>query len=172
MGVWDLLDFSAFAKVWRYGSIAYMILTIHTDGAARGNPGQAGAGAVIEVQSEKSASGGKVQRYRLKSYLGVATNNRAEYRAVLFALEKAHALIKEHNLEVERIVCYSDSELMVKQLTGKYKVKDSELAQLFVKVWNISQKLPKIEYKHIARAQNKEADRLANEAIDKHAPIV
>ena len=143
-----------------------MTLVIHTDGAARGNPGEGGIGATIEYGNEKR---------RYKSYIGRTTNNKAEYSALLFALEKARELILEQSLEIERIVCYSDSELLVRQLTGKYKVKNGQLAQLFVKVWNVSQSLPKLRYKHVPRTQNKEADKLANEAIDEakvYAPIV
>src|SRR3990167_4056357 len=143
-----------------------MTLVIHTDGAARGNPGEGGIGATIEYGNGKR---------RYKSYIGKTTNNKAEYSALLFALEKARELILEQSLEIERIVCYSDSELLVRQLTGKYKVKNGQLAQLFVKVWNVSQSLPKLRYKHVPRTQNKEADKLANEAIDEakvYAPIV
>lgn len=139
-----------------------MILTLYTDGAARGNPGPGGLGVVIQAG---------VKTWQFKKYLGETTNNKAEYCAMLFALEKARELISTHHLEVERIVCYSDSELMVCQLTGEYKVKDVELGVLFVKVWNASQRLPKIEYRHIPRSQNKEADSLANEAIDQ-TPLV
>ncbi|MBI5765600.1 ribonuclease HI family protein [Candidatus Falkowbacteria bacterium] len=124
---------------------------LHTDGGARGNPGPAGIGVVLEIGKEKKL---------FKKYIGEATNNQAEYRALILGLEKA----KEFG--VEEIKCYLDSELVVKQLNREYKVKDKGLAPLFVKIWNLAQGFKKISYKHIFREQNKLADRLVNEAID------
>ena len=143
-----------------------MIIKIYTDGAARGNPGSGGVGAVV-------ALGGQV--HQLKKYLGETTNNRAEYHALILALEETTKLVQAQKLEVEKIICYSDSELMVKQMKQEYKVKDRELGKLFVRVWNLAQKLSNVEYRHIRREKNKIADKLANEAIDDHdqfAPIV
>lgn len=134
-----------------------MIINVYTDGAARGNPGPGAAGALIECSN---------QTCRLKKYLGQTTNNRAEYQALILALEKVEQWIKDQRLEVEKIVCYSDSELLVKQLNRHYKVKDPELARLFVQVWNLVQKLPKVEFHHVPRERNKLADKLANQAID------
>ena len=124
---------------------------LHTDGGARGNPGPAGIGAVLEID-------GKSHGY--KKYIGEGTNNQAEYKALILGLEKA----KEYG--VEEIECLLDSELVVKQLNREYKVKDKDLAVLFVKVYNLSQQFKKITFKHIYREQNKEADKLVNEAID------
>ena len=134
-----------------------MTLTIHTDGAARGNPGPAGIGAVIQYGADQE---------RYYNYLGKTTNNRAEYEALLFALIKAQKLIQQKGLEVSEVVCYSDSELLVKQLNREYKVKEEELAKLFVQVWNKAQELPKVAFVHVRREKNKEADKLANIAID------
>lgn len=136
-----------------------MILTINTDGAARGNPGEAGIGVVIKWN-------GAARRY--KKYLGVATNNRAEYEALVFALIKTRAIIARERLEIEKIICYSDSELMVRQMRREYKVRNYELARLFAHVLNAALAIPKIEYIAIPRSQNKDADRLANEAVDGH----
>ncbi|MFH1712696.1 MAG: ribonuclease HI family protein [Candidatus Jacksonbacteria bacterium] len=134
-----------------------MMLKIYTDGAAQGNPGPAGAGAVIQA-------GGQVYHY--KKYLGETTNNRAEYQALILALEKTGKLISQNRLEIDKIICYSDSELLVRQLRREYKVKDKILGSLFVKICNMSQDLPPIEYRHILREKNKQADKLANAAID------
>jgi len=134
-----------------------MILSIYTDGAARGNPGPGGAGAIIKTEQNK---------YQFKKYLGKTTNNKAEYQALILALQKARHLIKQKNFEIKKIICYSDSELLVRQLKREYKVKNADLVKLFVKVWNISHDLPKIEYHHIPREKNKQADKLANLAID------
>lgn len=126
---------------------------LHTDGGARGNPGPAGIGAVLKF-------GDKEHCY--KRYIGEATNNQAEYRALILGLEKAR------ELGASEVECRLDSELVVKQLNREYRVKDRDLAQLFVQVWNLSQGFKKAVFKHIFREQNKLADRLVNEAIDEH----
>jgi ribonuclease HI len=124
---------------------------LHTDGGARGNPGPAGIGAVLEYEGS---------RYLLKEYIGPATNNQAEYRAVIMGLAKA----KE--LGADEADVYLDSELVQQQLSGFYKVKNQDLGGLFVKVWNLSQGFKKIKYIHIYREENKSADKLVNQAID------
>ena len=126
---------------------------IYTDGGARGNPGPAGIGVVIWNKNELLGS--------YSEYIGKATNNQAEYSAVVLALEKA----KE--LEIESIDFFLDSELVVRQLKREYKVKDENLAKLFVKIWNLSSAFKEITYTHIRREKNKEADKLVNEALDK-----
>ncbi|MFH0951547.1 MAG: ribonuclease HI family protein [bacterium] len=129
-------------------------LIIHTDGGARGNPGSAGIGVMIKDDKGKEVK-------TIAKYLGRATNNQAEYQAVLAGIEAA---IKLKATEVE---FYLDSELVVKQLNREYKVKNLELQPLFVKVYNHSLKFKKISFRHIRREQNKEADALANLAMDK-----
>ena len=123
---------------------------IYTDGGARGNPGPAGIGVFIKDVAE------------YKEYIGKATNNQAEYRAVILALEKA----KE--LGGEELDFYLDSELVVKQIKREYKVKHPNLAPLFLKVWNLSMGFKKVSFTHVRREKNKQADRLVNEAIDEH----
>lgn len=125
-------------------------LTIFTDGGARGNPGPAGIGVFIEGVGE------------YKKYIGETTNNQAEYKAVILALEKAK------DLEAEELDFYLDSELVVKQLKREYRVRDAGLAELFVKVWNLRAEFKKVTFTHIRRERNKDADRLVNEAIDQH----
>jgi ribonuclease HI len=124
---------------------------IHTDGGARGNPGPAGIGVVLKLGDLS---------HEFKKYIGQATNNQAEYRALILGLEKAQ------EFRAQEIECFLDSELVVKQLNREYKVKDRDLAPLFIKVWNLSLSFKKASFKHIFREQNKEADRLVNEAID------
>lgn len=126
---------------------------IHSDGGARGNPGPAAIGAVIVSEDGLIAE-------EISKTIGSTTNNQAEYQAILAALEAAHAL------GAEQADCYLDSELVVKQLNHEYKVKNKELAPLFLKVHNICTKFKKVEFKHVRREQNKEADRLVNEALD------
>lgn len=138
-----------------------MKLYIYTDGGARGNPGPAAAGIVIK--NEKNAVLASFGRY-----LGETTNNQAEYRALLLALEKAAELAAKlaTGLGNAEIACYADSELMIKQLNHKYKVRDPDLAPLFLKIWNLSVKFKKISYHHIRREENTEADKLVNEVLD------
>lgn len=130
----------------------YHKLQIYTDGGARGNPGPGGIGAVIWSGNELIG--------RHKKYIGVATNNQAEYKAVILALEEAK------KLGASELEFFLDSELVVKQLRQEYKVKDKELAPLFVQAWNLGFSFKKVTYTHIPREKNKEADKLVNEAID------
>lgn len=131
-------------------------LIIHTDGGARGNPGPAGLGVYIT-----DPDGAVVMEH--SRYLGEMTNNQAEYLAIVDALEHA----KE--LGAEEVRMFMDSELAVKQLNGEYKVKNPELAKLFLRVHNLRIAFRKVTFTHVRRAQNKDADRLANEAMDRHA---
>ena len=129
-------------------------LIIFTDGGARGNPGPAGIGAAIYDEN-------KVMVAEISEYLGVATNNQAEYKALIAAISKAK------QLGAKELDCYLDSELVVKQLKREYKVKNKELAPLFLSIHNLSLNFNKISYTHIPRERNSEADRLANEAMDR-----
>lgn len=132
-------------------------IKIFTDGAARGNPGPSAIGVVI------SANGAK-KTYR--EFIGYATNNEAEYKALIFSLQKVklvHGKSKSKNLNLE---CYLDSELIVKQLNRKYKVLEENIQKLFLLLWNLSIDFKKVKYFHIPRSKNTEADRLANLALD------
>jgi len=129
-------------------------IIIHSDGGARGNPGPAGIGAVLNSEAGLVLA-------EISKYLGETTNNQAEYQALIAGLEKA----KE--LKAEELDCYLDSELVVKQLNREYKVKNAELAPLFLKVYNLSLSFKKIKFIHVRREFNKEADKLANEAMDR-----
>ncbi len=128
-------------------------LIIYTDGGARGNPGPAAIGAVLKDKSGKAVA-------EISVYIGETTNNQAEYRAVIAALEKAKKL---GGSELE---FFLDSELVVKQLNREYKVKDKNLAPLFLKIYNLLTGFKKAIFKHIPREFNKEADALVNKAID------
>lgn len=129
-------------------------IIIHSDGGARGNPGPAGIGAILHGADAKVVA-------EISKYIGETTNNQAEYQALIAALEKA----KE--LKAEEVDCFLDSELVVKQLNREYKVKNAELAPLFLKVYNLSLSFKKIRFSHIRREFNKEADCLANQAMDR-----
>lgn len=128
----------------------------YTDGGARGNPGPAGIGAVLYDEHNRLLA-------EISEYLGVTTNNQAEYKALIAAFRKAA------DLGAKELECYLDSELVVKQLKGEYRVKDKDLAKLFLDIHNLSLSFKKITYTHIPRERNKEADRLANEAMDRGA---
>lgn len=136
------------------------IITIFTDGGARGNPGPAGAGAVILNE------GGNVLKETSK-FLGERTNNWAEYEAVVLGLETLKKLIGTDKLKEFSIEMKLDSELVVRQLSGIYQVKEENLFSQFIKIHNMQVKdFPRITFTHIRREENKEADRLANEAMD------
>ena len=129
-------------------------LIIYTDGGSRGNPGPAGAGAIIYDENRKVIA-------EISEFLGITTNNQAEYRAILAGIKKAVAL------QASEVEFYLDSELAVKQLNREYKVKNKDLAPLFLAVYNLTLSFTKISFTHIPRERNSEADRLANEAMDR-----
>lgn len=132
---------------------------IYTDGGSRGNPGPAGIGLVIY-----DGLTGEVV-YELGDYLGTATNNVAEYTALVRALEIAK------DLGAAKVEVFADSELMIKQLKGQYKVKNEGLIPLYQKVRFQAGKIASCSYTHIPRAKNKRADQLANLAMDKKAMV-
>jgi ribonuclease HI len=123
------------------------------DGAARGNPGEAGGGAVIADEN------GRVIK-ELSRYLGRTTNNVAEYAALLMGLEALLELGQKH------ILVQSDSELMVRQLNGEYRVKDEKLKALFEQAVGLLRQFDSYRILHVRRDMNKLADRLANRGID------
>ncbi len=135
-------------------------ITIYTDGGARGNPGRAAAGVVF--LNEK---GEKVKEYG--KYLGDSlTNNEAEYMAAILGLEKFKAQFGKRLAKEAEITLCCDSELLVKQIKGKYKIENEKLQPLFLKLWNLSLDFKSVKIKHVTRNKNKEADRLVNEALD------
>jgi len=126
---------------------------IYTDGGSRGNPGPSALGIVIEDER------GKILK-EYSHYLDKATNNQAEYEAIIFALQKAK------QLKIKELEIRTDSELIGRQLLGKYKIKDSDLQPLFIKVWNLRLDYEKVNIKIIPREQNKKADKLVNQELD------
>jgi len=138
-------------------------IIIYTDGGSRGNPGKSGIGVVF--CNEK---GQMIKEYA--EYLGDnLTNNEAEYNAVIFALKKFKQLFGKELAKKSEVELKSDSELMVKQLNGEYKLLDEKIQKFFIEIWNLKFNFAKVKFKHIPREKNKEADRLANEAMDSHA---
>lgn len=125
---------------------------LFTDGGARGNPGPAAIGGVLYDDNKIIAS--------FSECIGETTNNQAEYQALIKGLELALSY------DVQELNCYLDSLLVVKQLNREYKVKDKELAKIFVKIYNLTLKFKKITFNHIGREDNTEADALVNKALD------
>ncbi len=124
------------------------------DGGARGNPGPAGSGAVIYDENDNIIA-------EVFEYIGEATNNQAEYYGVIIGLKKA----KE--IGVRELDVFLDSELIVKQVNGEYRVKNEILAKKYLEVYNLKQSFVSISFSHIPREKNQKADSLVNKAIDK-----
>lgn len=134
------------------------MFTLRTDGGARGNPGPAGAGFVLESPAgEVVRSGGR--------FLGVATNNVAEYEALVWGMRTALA----HGVRSLK-VC-ADSELVVRQMNGQYKVKNEGLRPLYQQACGLVRRFDRVEIVHVRRADNAAADALANEAMDLRAVV-
>ena len=138
-------------------------IIIYTDGGARGNPGPAALGVIIGDPSTA------LRTYReYGEYLGVKTNNQAEYLAVIFALKKAKQLLGAKKAREAKLEVRMDSELIVRQMQGKYKIMEPELKSLFVDVWNLRLDFGKIDFVHVPREQNKRADRIVNKVLDEN----
>ena len=127
-------------------------VTIFTDGASKNNPGPSSIGAVIKNQQGQTIS-------RISKAIGHSTNNQAEYRAIITALEEAI------RLGARQVILNSDSELVVRHLQGKYRVKNAALKPLHQQVTQLLSKLESFTIRHIPREQNEEADNLANAAL-------
>ncbi|MEX1064154.1 MAG: ribonuclease HI family protein [Candidatus Paceibacterota bacterium] len=132
---------------------------IHTDGGSRGNPGPAAIGVVIELHD------GAKKEYN--EYIGEATNNVAEYKAVIFALKKLKSLIGKGKAAEAKVEIHVDSELVERQINGQYKIMDKNIQQFFIEIWNLKIDFGELTFKHIPREDNHGADRLVNAALDK-----
>lgn len=135
--------------------------TLYTDGGARGNPGPAGAGAVIFDRNLKKIA-------EAQKFLGVQTNNWSEYEAVIIGLERLKEIVPASELPSTKVLVRLDSQLVQRQLMGEYRVKDPELYKQYLKIKNIlTTTFPNTVFEHVRREQNTEADKLANQAMDK-----
>lgn len=128
-------------------------IIIYCDGGSRGNPGPAAVGVVIDDKHYGES-------------IGRATNNVAEYQSAIFALKKAKHLLGKKRAKQTTLEIRMDSELLYKQLTGQYKILNKELQPLFIEIWNLKQDFKKVEFVHLNREKNKEADRLVNQALN------
>lgn len=133
---------------------------IHTDGGSRGNPGDAAIGIVIREE-------GGVLKKEYGEYIGRATNNEAEYRAVIFALKKLKQLVGKDTVANAKVEVRVDSELLERQINGRYKIMEPNIQPLFLELWNLKLDFGDVKFKHVPRERNREADRLVNSALDK-----
>lgn len=132
-----------------------MVIKIFTDGAAKGNPGPAGIGVVIQNDEEIML--------QVADYIGRTTNNVAEYMALIRGLEEAL------DMDIKEVAVFSDSELMVKQINGEYRVKNEGLIPLYDNVMNLIRQFKSFSITHTRRENNKLADQLANKGINEQA---
>lgn len=139
---------------------SFLTIIIHTDGGARGNPGPAAIGITIEspLWPQKKCYG---------EYIGETTNNIAEYRAVIFALEKTLKLLGKEKAKEVHLKINTDSELIARQITGLYKVKMPHLKPLHFEASTLRKNFAAVDFIIIPREKNKEADALVNETLDK-----
>jgi ribonuclease HI len=136
-----------------------MKFIIYTDGGSRGNPGASAVGVVIANEKGEPLK-------KISEAIGEKTNNEAEYQAVIFALKKIKSFYGGEKAAKMEIEIRSDSELVMRQLSHRYKIKEENLQPLFIKIWNLTIDFKKVNFKEIPREENREADRLVNEALD------
>lgn len=130
-------------------------IKMYTDGGSRGNPGPAAIGVWIETFEK-----------RYGECIGEATNNVAEYAALIYGLKKLKQLLGKDKTKRYEVECYLDSELVVKQLNHGYKLKEEYIQKNFIEIWNLMLDFQKVTFRHIIREKNKIADALVNEALD------
>lgn len=133
------------------------IVEIHTDGGSLGNPGPSAIGVIIKKPD------GEIKKYSQK--IGKATNNEAEYRAVIFALEKAKLIFGKDKIKQMQFNFYLDSKLVVSQLNGEYKILEKNLQELFCHIWNLKIDFENVKFYYIPREENKEADMLVKKEL-------
>lgn len=134
-------------------------IIIYVDGGSRGNPGPAAVGIIFCNQK------GQIFK-KYSEFLGKLTNNEAEYFAFIFALEKFKEIFGKKLAKKTEIEIRSDSELVINQIKGKYKILEPGLQKLFLELWNLRLDFAKVSFRKIARQRNKEADKLVNQALD------
>lgn len=133
---------------------------VYTDGGSRGNPGPSAIGVVIADETGKAV---KTYGERVEN----GTNNEAEYKAVIFALKKLKALFGKESVKDMAVEVRADSELLVRQLNGIYKLSTEHIQKLFIEVWNLKTDFKSVSFTHVPREQNALADAALNEALDR-----
>lgn len=131
-------------------------IEMYTDGGSRNNPGPAAVGVWIPTLNQKYGE-----------YIGEKTNNEAEYEALIFGLKKIKQLQGKGKAKGSVVECFLDSELVVKQLKHEYKLQEKHIQELFLQIWNLMLDFKQVNFTHIPREKNKEADALVNKALDK-----
>jgi len=134
-------------------------IVINIDGGSRGNPGPSAFACVFFVDGKEYKS--------YSEFLGKKTNNEAEYAGLIFALQKAKALFGKDKAKTINLEILSDSELLVNQMSGKYKIKEPHIQKLFLLAWNLKIDFANVSFRAIPREQNKTADGFLNETLDK-----
>ena len=136
-------------------------IIIYTAGVSRGNPGRAAIGVIF--CNEKNQI---IKKYG--EYLGDnLINNDAEYQAIIFALKKFRSYFGKLIAETSEVEIRADSELVIKQLNGYYRLSDPKIQQFFIEIWNLKFNFKSVKFKHISRDKNEEADKIVNETLDK-----
>lgn len=130
-------------------------IIMYSDGGSRGNPGPAALGVHIETLDKSYGE-----------YLGIKTNNEAEYAAIVFGLKKIKALVGKAKAKKTAVECRMDSELACKQLRHEYKIENEKLQPLFLEVWNLSLDFSVVKFVHVRRESNTAADACVNRALD------
>ncbi|MBI5401630.1 ribonuclease HI family protein [Candidatus Wolfebacteria bacterium] len=130
-------------------------IIFYCDGGSRGNPGPAAIGVFLPQFGKEYSK-----------FLGKATNNEAEYQAYIFGLKKIKQLIGKKKAEKVEVEIRSDSELLVNQLNGNYKIKEEKLIPFFIEIWNLKQDFKKVYFVYVPREENKKADALVNRELD------
>lgn len=133
-------------------------IVMYSDGGSRGNPGPAALGVYIETLDKGFGE-----------YLGIKTNNEAEYAAIVAGLKKIKALVGKEKAKKLAVECRMDSELACKQLNHVYKIENERLQPLFIQVWNLMLDFASVEFVHVRRELNTRADAEANRALDERA---
>jgi ribonuclease HI len=130
-------------------------IVMYCDGGSRNNPGPAAIGVYVETLNKKYGE-----------YIGIKTNNEAEYQALIFGLKKIKSLIGKEKAKKQEIECRLDSELVVRQLNHEYKLKEKHIQNFFIEIWNLALDFGKVKFIHIPREKNKIADKLVNATLD------
>lgn len=133
---------------------------VNIDGGSRGNPGPSAIGIFIN-------SGKEVLKD--SKYIGIATNNQAEYQAAIFALQKIKARWGKKTVKESLVEIFTDSELLVKQVNSQDKIKKPELQKLFIELWNLKVDFKQVDFEYVPREKSKEADSLVNKELDRRS---
>lgn len=143
-----------------FGIVVVMLFSIHADGGSRGNPGPSGAGAMVRDEFGNSVAS-------VSKFLGIRTNNFAEYEAVILACEALLNIVPKGERGTTEVIVKMDSELVVKQMNGVYKIKHPVMKEQYARLTHTAAAFKKISFMHVPRAENSDADALANEAMDR-----